>query len=286
MNKKAANRSKLAYAAIAVVIVVILIMAYLLLNLNAKKVAVSNLSKNDNLSNSTFNRTQLMMLSDLKKSLNISALEVVYSSNYTKSIPESQNLTLIVNSSSTTESYVLGSYRKTLYKNVLSYTNAKTGALISKNTTNIYYYDSNITLTCLNQSVTNSSGGIQSSLNCSRGINGQNYLAAFPFTASNISELGVFVVEGNLTYAGTRSIINRNCDDFIFSNLTQVNRPSSYSVVNLCLDMQDGVPLYANQTEILNGVPSSPATLTATYFSTNVSNSTFMIPNAYLNKAG
>ncbi len=277
------NRNSLTYAAAIILVVVILAVAYLFFRLNTKREATFNILNNKNLSNSTFNRTQLMLLQSLKKSLNASSLHVTYfSSMVNNPIPTSNNLTLVVSENQTIDSYHLGNYNKTVYRNVVSYTNARTGKVLARNVSSTYYYETNVTITCFNQTSTDSNGNVNSNLQCSNGIAGQNYLESFPFTASNVSMLGILITEGNLTYGGTKNIANRECDNFLFSNVTQNNLLANYSVINLCIDSKYGIPLYVNETDVTNGMPNSTAFI-ATYFTTNVSMSDFSIPQSYLN---
>jgi hypothetical protein len=90
------------------------------------------------------------------------------------------------------------------------------------------------------------------------------------------------VFNNTVTYSGSKSIAGRNCDDFIISNATGANLQSNYSVFNLCIDTQYGVPLYFNETDVTNGVPGSFA-FTATSVSTDVPSSEFVIPQQYIN---
>jgi hypothetical protein len=218
---------------------VIAALAYLVVRTNNERQVTPSFH---NLSNSTLNRTGLTLLQDLKKSLNVTSLHVTY----------------LTGNNQTIDSYHLAGYNKTVYHT---------------NTYTIYYYETNMTLACLNQS--------GSSVKCSKGTGGYNYLVKFPYTAKNISMFGILMVEGNLTSTGTQIIAGRKCDNFEFSNLTRGNLLSNYSVINLCLDSQYGIPLYVNETGVIGGALNSAVRLTATYFSTNVSKSDFAIPASY-----
>jgi hypothetical protein len=285
------GRNTLMYAAVAILIIAIVVMAYFLFNLNAKRQATNKILSNKNLSNSSFNRTQLILLQDLQKSLstykNLNSSQTkgihvtYYVENGTHYIQQSNGINLTVNGSETIDAYQLGSFNKTIIRNTLIYSNSKTGKLVSKNISSIYYYSSNTTITCFNDT-TIISNHSNSSLQCTSGDAGLDYILKYPYMASNISQFGYLILEGNITYGGVKAILGRNCDSFEFSNVTHTTLLSNYSVTNLCLDSVYGIPIYARSIDIVNGTPISTYNYTATNFSTNVQGSSFIIPAAYL----
>jgi hypothetical protein len=109
-----------------------------------------------------------------------------------------------------------------------------------------------------------------------------SFIEATPYTAVNVSSLSYLVFNSTVSYTGTKTIAGRGCDNFIISNATASNLQSNYSIFNICLDNQYGIPLYLNQTVVSGGIPSSFA-VTATAVSANASSSEFVIPQQYLN---
>lgn len=275
----------LLYVAIIAVLVIIIVIAYYALSGIKGLTSGSSLSSNQilsNVSNSSLNQTQSMFINDLKKSEGISDLYVsYYSSNATEHITESTNLTVAISSNQTIDSYKMGNYNKTVNTGIQAYTNTKNGEVISENVSTLYYYNTNTTLTCFNDTIYSAGLVTNSSLYCGSGDQGLSYLEETPSTAANVSALSYLVFNTTVTYSGTKTIAGRSCDNFIISNATGANLESNYSVFNLCLDTQYGVPLLFNETDVVNGVPNSFA-FTATAFSTNVSSSEFVIPPAYL----
>lgn len=277
------KRSPWMYVAIIAVVIIVIAVAYYALS-GSSGPSVTSKQILSNASNSTLNQTQALFISDLKKSESVNNLEVsYYSSNATQHIAESSSLTLSISSNQTINSYKLGDYNKTVITGIMAYTNSNNGNVIERNVSSMYYYNTNTTLTCFND--TTYSGGllVNSSLQCGSGDQGLSYLEETPFTAVNVSSLSYLVFNNSLTYGGQKTIAGRACDDFIISNATSSNLESNYSVFNLCIDTQYGIPLYFNETDVVNGVPGSPFAFTATSVSANVSSSEFVIPQLYLN---
>jgi hypothetical protein len=280
-NQNRRRGGMLKYIAIIVVVAVIVI-TYIGLSGPGGPTLTSKQIFN-NVSNSSLNQTQSLFINDLKKSENVSNLEVSYfSSNATRYITQSSNLTIAITSNQTIESYKMGNYNKTVSTSMVTYTNSKNGVVIAKNVSSLYYYNTNTTIICFNDTSYSSTLVTNSSLQCGSGDQGESFIEETPFTAVNVSSLAYLVFNTTVTYDGAKSIAGRNCDDFIISNATGSNLESNYSVFNLCIDTQYGVPLYFNETDITRGVPSS-FTFTATSVSADVSSSEFVIPQQYLN---
>jgi hypothetical protein len=278
-GKRSSSRK---YITIAIAVMAVAFIAYSLLSgvsgpsLNSRQVF-------NNVSSYNLNQTQSLFVKDLERSENVTSLEVSYhSSNATQYITQSSNLTMAINSNLTIDSYKLGNYNKTVITDTVTYTNSKSGAAIAKNVSSVYYYDTNATVTCFNDTTYSSELVTNSSLQCGSGDQGQNYIEETPYTAVNVSSLAYLVFNNTVTYSGAKSIAGSNCDDFIISNATSANLQSNYSVFNLCIDTHYGVPLYFNDTDVVKGVPSSFG-LTATAVSASVSASEFVIPQQYLN---
>ena len=176
----------------------------------------------------------------------------------------------------------MGNYNKTVIQYHNSYANTQNGDVIAKNISSIYYYNTNTTITCFNDTTYSSGLVTNSSLQCGSGDQGLSDIEETPFTAVNVSSLSYLVFNNTVTYDGAETIAGRSCDDFIISNATASNLQFNYSVFNLCIDTQYGVPLYFNETDVIGGVPSS-FVFTATAVSTNVPSSEFVIPQQYLN---
>ncbi len=145
-----------------------------------------------------------------------------------------------------------------------------------------YYYNTNTTLTCFNDTTYSAGLVTNSSLQCGSGDQGMSFMEATPYTAVNVSSLSYLVFNSTVSDAGAKTIGGRGCEDFIISNATTANLQSNYSVFNICLDNQYGIPLYLNQTVVSGGIPSSFAVM-ATAVSANASSSEFVIPQQYLN---
>ncbi len=277
----ATNRRLLKYVAIAVIVGVVLVLGYYTItgvsshSLNSKQI-FSNVSSYD------LNQTQSLFVNDLEKSENVSSLQVAYySSNTTEQVPESGNVTIAITYNQTIDSYKSDTYNKTVITDTVAYTNSETGARIIKNVSSVYYYDTNTTVTCLNDTSYSALSVTNSSLQCGFGDQGWSYLEETPFTAANVSALSYLVFNNTITYKGVKSIAGRSCDGFIFSNATAANLQSNYTIYNLCIDTRYGIPLYFNATEVAGGVPNS-FVFTATAVTTSVSASEFVIPPQYL----
>jgi hypothetical protein len=278
---KLVKRNPLKYITIIAVAVVAIIIAYNALFGSGGK-SLSSKQIFSNVSSSKLNQTQSLFVNDLERSENVSSLQVsYYSSNSTQYITQSSNLTIAITSNQTIDSYKLGDYNKTVITGTVAYTNAKNGTVIAKNMSSVYYYNTNTTVTCFNDTTYSSASVTNSSLQCASGDQGLSYLEETPFTAANVSALSYLVFNNTVTYSGTRSIAGRECDYFIISNETASNLQSNYTVYDLCIDTQYGIPLYVNATDVVGGVPSSFG-FTATAVSANVSGSEFVIPQQYL----
>ncbi|MGD0728903.1 MAG: hypothetical protein ABR981_02400 [Candidatus Micrarchaeaceae archaeon] len=278
------QRSPWVYVAIAVVVILIIGIVYYVLagGLGSPKSPSSNQILN-NATNSSLNQTQLLFISDLKKSENVSNMYVsYYSNNGTNYVKQSSNLTIAITDNQTIDSYKLGNYNKTVFTDILTYRDFQNGEQIAKNVSDIYYYNTNQTVTCFNDTTYSSVLVTNSSLQCGTGDQSLSYLEESPFTAVNVSSLSYLILNSSISYSGSKTIAGRDCDDFIISNATGSNIQSNYSVFNICIDRQYGIPLYFNQTNVVGGIPSS-FTFTAAVVSTNVSSSEFVIPQAYLN---
>lgn len=275
------KRNPLIYVAILVIVVIVAFIAYSLLS-NSSGNSLSSKQILNNISNSSLNQTQTLFVNDLKRSENVSSLHVeYYSSNATQYVKQSNNLTIAINSNMTIDSYKLGNYNKSVLSEIVSYTNSKNGDVIAENVSDLYYYNTNTTVICFNDTSYSSGLVSNSSLQCYSGDQGQSYIEQAPFTAVNVSSLSYLAFNNSVTYGGTKTIAGRNCDSFIISNGTAANLQSNYSVFDLCIDTQYGILLYFNQTYVVNGVPSSQS-FSATSVSTNVPSSEFVIPQSYL----
>ncbi len=265
---------------IAIALVVIIIAYYLLASLGGQSLTSKQIF--DNVSSASLNQTQSLFVKDLARSENVSDLHVSY---YSKAAPQqvvqSSNLTVSISSNQTIDSYKLGSYNKTVMTSITAYTNSRNGDVLEKNVSSVYYYRTNTTLICFNYTAYSSGLVTNSSLQCGSGDQGQNYVEETPFTAVNVSMLSYLVFNNTVTNKGTRTIAGRGCDDFIISNAASSNLQSNYSVFNLCIDRQYGIPLYFNETDVSGGVPVS-FDFIATNVSTIVQGSEFIIPPQYL----
>lgn len=267
------------YIAIAAVVIVAVAAVYIFISgsktLNSNQIFSS-------ISNASLNQTQKQFVDDLEKSGNITNIAVVYKVlNSTAYVTESNNLTLAINSNDTISSYKMGNYNKTVIASIVTDSNAKTGEIIAKNASYVYYYNTNTTLTCFNETIYSASVS-NSSLDCGSGDQGLDYIEEAPFTAANVSSLSYLALNNTVTYQGIRSIAGRNCDNFIISNETGSNLESNYTVFDMCVDRQYGILLYINETEVSNGLPSS-FVMTAVSVSPYVNASEFVIPQRYLN---
>jgi hypothetical protein len=276
------KRSLSKYIAIMIIVVVAIVIIYDVStglggpSLNSKQIFSS-------VSNSSLNQTQSLFIKDLEKSENVTSLQVMYySNNATSYITPSNNLTIAITSNQTINSYKLGNYNKTVITSIVAYTNSKNGVLIAKNVSSIYYYNTNATVLCSNDTTYSSTLVTNSSLQCGSGDQGFSSIEEAPYTAVNVSSLSYLIFNSTVTYSGTKSIAGRNCDYFIISNATSSNLQTNYTVSDLCVDTQYGVLLYLNATDVVGGVPNS-FVFTATAVSTNVPSSEFVIPQQYLN---
>lgn len=276
----------LLYLGIAVVVVIIIAIAYFALSsFVGGSSGPSGSQILTNATNSSLNQTQQRFVGDLAKSLNVSDLYVSYHlSNATSYVPYSSNITLAISNNQTIVSYKLGNENKTVINDVLEYSNQQSGQQISKNVTNVYYYNTNTTIMCFNQTTYSAGLETNSSLSCAHGDQGLSYIEQTPFTAVNVSSLAYLIYNNSLAYQGTKTIDGRSCDDFLISNATASNIQSNYSVYNICVDTQYGIPLYFNQTDVVSGSPSS-FVFTATAVSTNVTSSELVIPQQYITAA-
>lgn len=279
------KRSPLTYVAVMAVVVIVIAIAYFALSGLGGGQSLTSKQIFSNVSGSGLNQTQSRFVNDLEKSENVSNLQVAYySSNATSYIKESSNLTMAISNNQTIDSYKMGNYNKTAITYITAYMNAANGEVIAKNVSSIYYYNTNTTVTCFNDTTYTSGLVTNSSLQCGSGDQGLTGIEETPFTAVNVSSLSYLVFNSTVTYDGTKTIAGRGCDDFLISNATASNIQSNYSVFDLCIDTQYGVPLYFNQTDVVYGAPSS-FVFTATVVSANVSSSELTIPQQYLSNA-
>ncbi len=277
----ATRQNPLKYVAMMVVIGVVIALAYYAITGWGSK-GLSSKQTFSYVLNQSLNQTQALFVNDLKKSENVSNLYIAYYySNSTEYIKQSSNITIEISSNQTINSYRLGEYNRTDIASVVAYTDKESNAMIAKNVSSVYYYGSNTTVTCFNDTDYSSSSITNSSLQCGTGDQGLSYLEQTPFTAANVSELSYLVFNNTVTYSGTRSIAGRSCDNFIISNETPSNLQENYTVYGFCIDKQYGIPLYFNATEVVGGAPSSFA-FTATEVSANVSASELVVPQQYL----
>jgi hypothetical protein len=275
------NGSLLKYAVVIVVAGVLIALAYYALSGSGGQLTSRQIFSN--VSSANLNHTQSLFVNDLMRSENVSDLYVsYYSSNATQYVTPSSNLTIAITSNQTIDSYKLGNYNATSIISVVAYKNSKSGVAIAKNVSEIYYYSTNATITCFNDTSYSSTLIANASLQCASGDQGQSYLEETPFTAVNVSSLSYLVFNNTVTYGGTKKIAGRGCDDFVISNATASNLRSNYTIFNLCIDTQYGIPLYLNDTTVVNGLPSSFA-FTATAVSAAVTSSELAIPPQYLN---
>lgn len=275
------KRSPLMYIAAAVIAIVLIAIAYYVLSGSGGQ-SLSSEQIFNNMSSANLNQTQMLFVNDLKKSENVTNLQVsYYSSNATQYMTQSSNLTIAISSNMTINSYKLGNYNKTAVIGIVAYTNARNADVIAKNVSGTYYYNTNTTITCFNDTAYSSGLVTNSSLQCGSGDQGMYFLEQAPYTAVNVSSLSYLIFNSTVTNVGTKLIIRRGCDDFIISNATSANLQSNYSVFNICIDNQYGIPLYFNETDVIGGIPSSFA-ITATSVSTNVTSQELAIPQSYL----
>jgi hypothetical protein len=271
----------LKYAVVITVVGALIAIAYYVLSGSGQGLSSEQIFQN--VSSANLNRTQALFVGDLEKSLNVSSLYVsYYSSNAAQYVRQSNNLTIALTNNQTIDSYKLGDYNRTSITSRVAYTNAKNGVQLAENVSGEYYYNTNTTITCFNDTAYSSMLVSNSSLQCAAGDQGLSYLEETPFTAANVSSLSYLVFNNTVTYDGTKSIAGRSCDDFVISNATAANLQSNYTVVDLCIDKGYGIPLYFNDTTVVDGMPSSFA-FTATVVSANVSGSELAIPQQYLN---
>jgi len=254
----ASRGSLLTYAVIIAVAAAVMALAYYSITGSGGQ-GLSSRQIFSDMSNSTLNQTQALFVNDLERSENLSSLMVSYTTG-----------------NGTIDSYKMGDYNKTVISSTVEFGNLR-------NVNSTYYYDTNTTVTCFNDTAYSGAQMTNSSLQCFSGDQGLSYLEETPFTAANVSALSYHLVFNNtVTYEGTKSMAGRDCDYFVISNATGANLRSNYSVFDLCIDPQYGIPLYLNETYVSAGVPSSIAFI-ATAVSANVSGSEFVIPQQYLN---
>jgi hypothetical protein len=275
------RKSPLLYVAVAIAIVAAVFLVYSYVP-GIGGQALTSKQIFEEVSNSSLNTTQALFIRDLERSENLSNLYVSYiyqsAPDY---ITQPGNLTVEITSNQTIDSYKLGNYNRTTVSGTTDYANAKGGTLIERNTSSVYYYHTNTTITCSNVSAYSQLSAPSSSLQCYSGDDGLSYIEEAPFTAANVSSLSYLVFNSTMTYSGRRSYAGRACDNFVISNATSSNIASNYTVFDLCVDTQYGILLYLNQTNVANGIPS-PFAFSATAVSLNVSGSELVIPQAYL----
>jgi hypothetical protein len=246
-----------------------------------------------NFSNTTgLNATQKMYIDDLKSAQQSGGIEVTYARGpaISQRITESANLTVEENVSQEITSYALGSDSRSIYAVNATFTNVANGKVLNWSASTVYYYNTtSATVTC--QSNTTTSMPVNSSPYCFTGAGGASFLQSFPFTLKNLSYMGYLsedngVLLGNVSvsYGGTKTYAGNRCDSFVISNAT-ADLLSNYSVYDICIDGALGLPLYFNQTDIVDGAVNDTYYLQAVSVSTNVSSSDFVIPSAYISGA-
>lgn len=282
------SRTILLYIVVIVLIAIIAFVAYTIVSGGIGKLSLgggptSAVNTLSNTSTAGLNTTQTLFINDLKKSLGVTNLYVgYYSSNATNYIKQSSTVTIAISSNQTVDSYKLGNENRTTITGIVAYTNENNSEQISKNVSSLYYYNTNETVLCYNDTTYTAGLVDNSTLECGTGDQGLSYIEDTPFTAANVSSLSYLVYNNSVSYGGTKTIAGRTCDSFVISNETGANLESNYSVFDLCLDTQYGVPLYMNETDVVYGTPSS-FSFTATGLSTNVTASEMTIPQAYIN---
>ncbi len=245
-----------------------------------------------NFSNTTgLNATESMYMSDLANATLSGAVAVTYVSGPSspQTIVESPNLTVKETTTQVITSYALGSDIKSVYLGNITYMDAASGKVLDWNTSTLYYYNTTSgTVTC--QLSTTMGMPVNSSPYCMGGV-GAAFLTSFPFTLKNLSYMGYLAVDnaillGNVSvsYDGVRSYAGRRCDNFIVSNETS-SLLSSYNTFDVCIESGLGLPLYFNETDILNGVVNDTSYLQAVNVSTNVSGAEFTIPASFIGSA-
>lgn len=265
------------YLLIIGIAAVMLVVYYTLLGVGGQSPSSKQVSSNNSISG--LNQVHSLFLSDLEKSENISSLQISYYFNPPTTFINSPTYsTLEATGNLTIDSYELGNYQKTVITNITTYRDLTNGAVIMKDVNNIYHYNTNITLTCVNDTIYSSTAIINSSLQCSYGDQNLSYIELTPFTAVNVSPLINLEPNQTVAYSSTMSVLGRKCDNFIISNANSSGRQLNYSVFYICIDTQYGIPLYFNLTTTLDSFA-----YTATSLSTYVSSSAFIIPQQYLN---
>lgn len=306
---KKKRKGALKYLAALVIIIVIVAGIYYAVSNMQKQTTEQIINKlsnstlpNPNVSNSSQSgsgtpspamvATEHAFITDLGKSLNVSALHVSYNVYVSPVLIQENNTTVSASTNQTIDSYQLGNYSNISFVRNISYRSPDTGALVARNISYLYNYvtntnetnsTANTTVTCINQ--TNYVNGIvnSSGIQCAYGYQGYDYIQLSPFTPLNVGNIAYVSQEGNISYMGLGTMSGRSCNDFVVTN-ESVNDTSNYSVSNICLDAQYGIPVYYNETDFTNGTPIYHI-LTTRLISGNVSKSDFVIPNNYISQA-
>jgi len=276
------GRNLFLYVIIGLVVLVLVVVIYFAVtSLSSTSAPTSGQVLNNITNSSGLNTNQSMFVNDLKKSESVSNLKVIYySANATERVTWPGNTTVAINSNQTIDSYTYDGYNRTDYVSIVSYTDTKTNVVLQENVSAVEFYSTNKTISCFND--TSYASGLQTNntLQCYNGDEGLDYLEQSPFSAANDSGLAYLVFNNTVSYRGTKSYAGRSCDDFLISNASYSNLQSNYTVYDICLDSQYGIPLYLNQTNVTNGMPTS-FYFVATAVSADVNASQVAIPTAY-----
>lgn len=282
-KKKEIDR-KVVYLVVAAVVVIALVAFYSVYisgGKSGKQKGNSSLS-NVTSTSSAQNISKQLFYSDLAKALNVTDLGVVYAANTTKQVVPSVQKGIVVTSNQTISSYMMGrNYDKALFFSQVIYTGSKNNTVLGINTTRLYYYETpNNTVTCLNQSGYFGNAVINTSIRCLQGNGGILDLVSFPFTITNLTSFG-YIGLSNITAQGTKVIDGRTCNSFVSSSAGK-NLLANYSTAEFCLDTQYGIPIYYNETDVIDGAEYQGLYIVIKSMTTNLSQSDFTIPQTYL----
>lgn len=261
-----------------VVIAVLILLAYL----PVITVPRSDIAKSNKTSTTISSQTSLFV-EELGKLSAQRRLAASYLTNDTQYVARSGNAIVLVTTNQTITSYANGSNSSSVLNSYIEYSNLTTNAIIFKNLTTIYYYNtSTAAITCINET-TYSLGENHSVFQCIRGA-GLVFLNRFPFTLLNLSSMIPVTSTSRIQYAGRVTTRLGECDGFVVNTEAHTSSPIN-STFTLCLDTIYGIPLYFNMSTVAHHVTQRSATLVAFNLSTNVSNSHFVIPQAWLKNA-
>lgn len=281
-TQSGSNRKTLIYILVGVMLVLILAAAYFTLFSGPSTPPNQNIYSN--LSSANLTPGQHAFYVDLAKAANVSSIGVTYfAGNYTNATISPGGAPLVSTTQQIITAYRSGADNASELLTTVTYFDAASNSIVGTNSSDVYFYNTTQgTVTCINE--TTSAGIIRNgNLTCTFGDGGLGYLRSFPFEITNVTALG-YLGTGSVTYSGPSTMIGRACDDFLVSNLISPSA-SNYSQVSLCMDEQYGIPLYFNETDYSNGVPSQGLLLVAQNISSNVPASAVSIPAAYESSA-